>query len=116
MCRAEQCDNLVYLMEVLREAIIVCFGVKRHRDGLFKFGERIPIYPNWSESERRDDRALGYVAVQPAAGEEVSSGETPDPPVGCNGWLRLDSVLRAGRVTVLVPASSWRFRAAMAME
>ena len=24
-------------------------------------------------------------AVQPAAGEEVSNSETPDPPLGCNG-------------------------------
>jgi hypothetical protein len=24
-------------------------------------------------------------AVQPAAGEDVSMGETPDPPLGCNG-------------------------------
>lgn len=55
-------------------------------------------------------------SVQPAAGEEVSIGETLDPPLGCNGLLRLVSGRRAGRVTVLVPDSSWRFRAAMAME
>jgi hypothetical protein len=55
-------------------------------------------------------------AVQPAAGEELSIGETPDPPLGCNGLLRLGSGLRAGRVTVVVPDSFCRSRAAMAME
>ena len=72
---------------------------------------------NWekdSESSLSTDNQ--NATVQPAAGEEVSIGVTLDPPLGCNGLLRLGSGLRAGRVTTLVPASSWRFRAAMAME
>jgi hypothetical protein len=54
-------------------------------------------------------------AVQPAEGEEVSTGETFDPPLGCNGLLRLGG-LRAGRVTVVVPESLCLSRAAIAME
>ena len=61
-------------------------------------------------------RAPPNDAVQPVAGEEVSIGETLDPPLGCNGLLRLTSGFRADRVTVLSPDSSWRFLAAMAIE
>jgi len=55
-------------------------------------------------------------AAHPLAGEEASIGETPDPPLGCNGLLRLGSGFLAGRVTTWMPESSCRLRAAIAIE
>lgn len=42
--------------------------------------------------------------VQPAAGEEVLIGETPDPPLGCNGlFVALRSGVRGASFTTLRP-------------